>query len=474
MIGTTACRDSPVRDPERAVRERLVFRRPRQPDRSARTGWARARNGADSGRGVARPPRAGRARQLRGSARAGERSPALALSSLSGRPGRSGVRPGGGPDDVGGRLRRRGSAGGRAPQSPARVSSTSWSSAAAGSPTARCRSADVPRRRIASTPAATAAWSPSSSSAGRTCSSSARTTSRAGSAAVAARVDQHVGQSGPGGPPARGPDQLGPRRGERRPGAGRRPQRGQHQRPGQPGQRDRVVQQRDGVADPHLERRIPGGGPDVEVDHPRVGHRPGRDQPVDHRVVLGGRAERQRRPGRRPARPQHAPVRGVAGVLAVEVRRATPRARAAPAATRRPAAAPPPPAPGRRPRPGSASRRPAAAGRARRSRRPSARTGVSGTAGRPGRARPAPSRPPPRRARRSRPRSAPPAAASPAAPAARPACRRRRWPPRPGTAAAPARPRGPARRPRRPPARRPRPAAGGAGRPGGTPPRRRS
>ena len=73
-------------------------------------------------------------------------------------------------------------------------------------------------------------------------------------------VDQHVGQARPGGPPARGPDQFRSRRGERRPGAGGRPQRGQHERPGQPGQRERVVQQRDRVADPHLERRVPGGG----------------------------------------------------------------------------------------------------------------------------------------------------------------------------------------------------------------------
>ena len=83
-----------------------------------------------------------------------------------------------------------------------------------------------------------------------------------------------------------------------------------------------VLDVRAGVAHPQLDGGQVRAGPDVEVDHPGVGDRARRDELVDHRVVVGARLDVAGRPRGRPARPHHAAVAGVSGVLGPPVGRA--------------------------------------------------------------------------------------------------------------------------------------------------------
>ena len=95
-----------------------------------------------------------------------------------------------------------------------------------------------------------------------------------------------------------------------------------HERAEQAGDQHDEVDLGAGVADPQLDGGHVGARPDVEVDHPGIADRPGRDQLLDHRVVLGAGLDHRGRARRRPAGPDQVAVAGVAGVAAAPVRRA--------------------------------------------------------------------------------------------------------------------------------------------------------
>ena len=91
------------------------------------------------------------------------------------------------------------------------------------------------------------------------------------------------------------------------------------QRPEQAGDQHHEVDLGAGVADPQLDGRHVGAGPDVEVDHPGVADRPRVDQVLDHPVVLGPGLHHRGRPRGRPAGPDQVAVARVAGVAAAPV-----------------------------------------------------------------------------------------------------------------------------------------------------------
>ena len=108
-----------------------------------------------------------------------------------------------------------------------------------------------------------------------------------------------------------------------------------------------VLDVRAGVAHPQLHGGQVRARPDVEVDHPGVGDRAGGDQLVDHGVVVGAGLDVPGRARGRPARPHHAAVAGVPGVLARASRASWPRSRAAWGGRARRGARPAPRRPGR-------------------------------------------------------------------------------------------------------------------------------
>ena len=134
-------------------------------------------------------------------------------------------------------------------------------------------------------------------------------------------VEQVAGQPAAGRPPDRGAVDRRRDRRVRPAGLDLDLRRGDH-RPEQPGDEDRVVDHRAGVADAELQGGGVRGRPDVEVGHLRVGDDPGVDQVGEQPVVLGGRPQRPGRAGRRPALPDDRADAGVAGVLPVPERRA--------------------------------------------------------------------------------------------------------------------------------------------------------
>lgn len=134
------------------------------------------------------------------------------------------------------------------------------------------------------------------------------------------RVEQLARQPGPGGPPGREAEQAHTVLGRFRARAPL-PRRRVDQRAGERGQDDRGGGVQADVGDPELDRRIPLGEPDVEVDHPVVQDRPGGEHVRDPAVVALGRAEQLRGTGRRPALPDPAAVAAVRGVPALPERR---------------------------------------------------------------------------------------------------------------------------------------------------------